>query len=1318
MKMHRQFEISAFRNMVTLLLLFFSSSIFAKHFKVLDISNGLSNNTVKCITQDKQGFIWLGTFDGLCRFDGVDFTIFRHNPDDSLSIVSNHVETVLSVDSGLWVGTQDGLDFYSYEDNCFYPSMRILSNGEKQRMKKAVKNIIKIGNRIFVLNAQRELLVLTDENLAFKPYDCNINAPFLAITPYKKDFLLVQTPKNLCIINPDEAKIVSQINLIEKESSDNILYYSSINDIVYVGYGIGYESIAFRINKNMAFESLDAPVPSDLKAVVDYDGKTYFGTDGRGLISMSGNEQNRYLPANSNISSDAIHSLYVDNDNNLWLGTYRGGLNLCSTHFSWFNALTVADQQLTQGVVTAVLSQKDLLYIGQDGGGLNIYDKNSGRTTAYTTANSNIAGNHILSLSGDGQYVWMGVYGKGLCRFTPSTRTFKTFSLPDVAGKLNPNRIWEIKNDSLGRIWIIGEDVWLFDKATEVFSAVSELNGTGASGICFDGNSVWVGTTTSGLYKLNRMTGKVMKHYFKGSQDLPIEGNYIRYIYMDSQHQLWFSTEYSGLFKLDDTSGKITHYHTKHGLTDRSVVSIQEDGSGFYWLGTSNGLFRYDSRSNTFVRFGKEDNLPFVQFNYNACYAQDNVLYYGAVGGLVWFKPEDIKYNQYSDKVYFTGVELLNREKKTIYLHGETPNEIRLSHDQNFFTISFSTPELISPDKVYFSCYMENFEQGWQEIAHNREVSYTNVPPGKYLFYVKSSDNSGKWSKNISCLKIIITPPWWQTSWAMILWCILVLGILFAIFCFYQHELNIKHMVALNEIEKNAVKSISEAKLNFFTNITHELRTPIFLITAPLEELMASKNSSVQVPRSYLMAMYRNAIRLNKLISRIIDFRKLESGKLKLKLQRQNVVSFCKDLTVDYEALCLQKNILFYFQPSKTVVTLDFDPDKLELILSNLVSNAFKYTPEGGHIVFSIDEVGDSVVFTVEDNGIGIKKEYHEAIFDSFFQIDPSKASASGDGIGLSFVKHLVELHRGVVKVESTPEQGSKFIFCLPKPDMEEEEQDSATSFAVVLDEEIKKQPLAQDVVSTHSPAAVHSILIIDDEKETVEILERFLIEDFKVLKANNGLDGLTIAQTSLPDIIICDIMMPKMDGAEFLSIVKGDKKLSHIPVIMFTAKTSEEDKMAAFDSGADAYLTKPISLKYLRKRIDHLLARSESVEMTNIISKTEKKYTKEEQRFLLKCKEIIDDNLTNADFDVCFLAEQLGMSHSSLYRKIKSVSGMSVIEFVNEYRIFKAVQYFKEGETNISAVSVKCGFNDLKNFRDAFKKKMNVSPKQYVLQL
>lgn len=474
--------------------------------------------------------------------------------------------------------------------------------------------------------------------------------------------------------------------------------------------------------------------------------------------------------------------------------------------------------------------------------------------------------------------------------------------------------------------------------------------------------------------------------------------------------------------------------------------------------------------------------------------------------------------------------------------------------------------------------------------------------------------------------------------------------------------------------------------------------------------------SVLSVPKSDLAGVYRNALKLNKLVSRMIDLRKLESGKLKLDLHCQNVVSFCKDLVPDYESLCQQKDIIFHFLPSKTIIKLMFDSEKLEIVLSNLISNAFKYTPEGGRIILSVEDVGNEVVFMVEDNGIGIDKEFHEQIFDRFFQVNPSQTTSMGDGIGLSFVKYLVELHGGYVRLESEPGKGTKFILGIPVCEGNEEVE------STIVDErenELAVCPvLSSEQMNSSSPAALHTILLIDDEPEILEMIERSLVEDFRVLRASNGIDGIDIVRKELPDLVVCDVMMPKLDGVGFLSLLKKDKSLSHIPVIMLTAKIAEEDQMVAFDSGADAYLTKPISLKYLRNRINHLLARTESVNMANTLVKTEKSYTKEEQRFLLKCKEVIDEHLMDSDFGVVFLAEKMGMSHSSFYRKIKSVTGMTGMDFINEYRIFKAVQMFKSGETNVSAVCVKCGFNDVKSFRDAFKKKMNISPKQYVGQL
>ena len=1306
---------------IFILLIIFPFPVFAsyEHFKVWDMSDGLSNNTVKSITQDHLGFIWLGTFDGLCKFDGVDFTILRHDLQDSLSIINNHVEVVASVRDELWVGTKQGLNLYSYKENNFRLCEWILPTGERQKITESIKNIVVNQGNVFVLTFSHELLV-RKKGCVFEPCDYKKNIEWLSISGYKEGLLIGHATDGLYVIDPDEMGIRAHFPFDSKILSD-CLYYSANKDMIFLGFGIGYPSLAFRMNKENSLEKLEVRIPSSVKTIADYKDETLFGTDGNGLMFFNEEGCSGISSGESDMSSDAIYSLFVDRGQNLWIGTYRGGLNASSEHYDWFQSFCVQNKKLSYDMVTAVISQKERLYMGLDGGGLNIYDVKNDKLLTYPQYICGFSGDYLLSLSVDVEFAWLCIYGKGLSRYSLSGHTFKNYALPLVNGEENTNRIWQIKDDGEGNIWIIAEDVYCFHKKSETFTVVDNLSNLNALNIIFEEDAIWLCTMGYGLYKFDRKTKEPLEHYFKESEKTPIPGNMIRYMYIDSRNQVWFSIEYAGLYRLDQTSGEVTPYGVGSGLTDTNIVGMLEDKSGYLWVSTYNGLFRYNPVNGKFIRFGKEDKLTSTQFNYNACFQEGDTMYFGSTGGLFSFKPEDIKYDgEQVNHVYFTSLELLNHENKIVSLYGMQPENIYLSYDQNFFTIHFSTPELISPDKVQFSCYMENFENGWSEISHVRQVSYTNIPPGEYYFYVKASDNEGQWTDKASCLKIIITPPWWKTTWALFLWGILILGLIIFIFRLYRHELNIKHLVHLNEIEKKAAKNINEAKLSFYTNITHELRTPIFLITSPLEELLTSKEGRgpVSVPKSFLVGMYRNAMKLNKLISRIIDFRKLESGKLKLEPQSLNLVAFCKDLTVDYEALCQQKNIIFHFLPSRTVIRVEFDPEKMEILLSNLISNAFKYTPEGGKIVLSIDETDEKITLVVEDNGIGIKKEFQDAIFERFFQVENTEIFSTGDGIGLSFVKHLVELHDGTIHVESELNKGAKFIVELPKKERGDEPVSSEEEIIIVPKSEKDNAYVSLAVESASSPAAPHTLLIIDDESEILDMLERFLSGDFKILKASNGMDGLSLVQTALPDIIICDVMMPKMSGTDFLQLMKGDKKLAHIPVIMLTAKTSEEDQMVAFDCGADAYLTKPISLKYLRKRIDQLLARVESAEVVNSLAKTEKKYSKEEQKFLLKCREVIDNNLNNSSFEIMAFAEHMGMSHSTLYRKIKGMTGMTVVEFINEYRLFKAVQYFKEGETNIGTVCAKCGFNDVKHFRDLFKRKMNMTPKQYVLSL
>lgn len=1287
-----------------------------REYKVFDTSNGLADNTVKCITQDSLGFIWMGTFNGLCRFDGKEFVTYKHNPTDENSIANNHIEAILATGADLWIGTESGLNRYSFKEDRFYPCYVQTVDGEK-RLSAPIRKIIDCDGKILVCTNTGELWAHKEGNL-FIDLDFGKTLSYFAITSYKGHQFWAYTTDGLYLLNAQKSTIVNKYPIVDLFPFSYDLYnmcnmyYSPTLEMLYVGAGIGYKGEAFKVTVRGTIERQTDFMLSDIKAVIDYKGMILFATDGGGLVELADGKFSRLIPQNSSISSDAVFALFVDREQRLWVGTYRGGLNFYSPVFDNFHTLSMANGTLSHYMVSSVWPTKDKIYIGLDGGGLNVYDRTTGKTTEYSRINSALSGNNVMAMCADDQYIWMVVYEKGLYRFSRSTHTFKYYDLSVVSGDYDANKVINVYRDKDGNIWILGAILLILDTQKGDFTTVDGV--WGISSLSFDGDIVWLGSPYSGLYKLDRKIHTILTHYCDGLEEFPLESNDVCYIYKDSARHLWLSTG-SGLLKMDLETLEVTSYAGRRELANNRIVSIVEDTQGYLWMGTNKGLYKYDPHDDSFVHIGGIGDWKSGQFNYHACAMDDNFIYMGFTKGLVCFDPTAIRQISYNNPVCFHALDFLNHPEESFHWHDKGEKTVTLPYDKNFFTIRFSVAEMFAPEEVQFACYMKGFEEGWKEIGTERHVSYTNVPPGKYVFQVKSTDVSGRWSSGVSSLQIVITPPWWQTGWAWSLWVALIVSAIFFVFWFYRHELNIKHLVRLKEIEKETARSINEAKLRFYTNVVHELRTPIFLITAPLEELMSDNKRIVSVPKSYLSAMYRNAMKLTKLITRMIDLRKLEQGKLQLVLHSQNVVSFCKDLVPDYEALCQQKNIIFHFLPEKTLIKATFDAEKLEIVLSNLISNAFKYTPEGGKVVLSIHETACDVVFSVKDNGIGIPKELQDKVFDRFFQVNPSSTTSTGDGIGLSFVKYLVELHGGAVRVESELGKGSNFSFTLPVGETGDETQAGEIG---AIETPIVSQVVSVSDVQISSPAAGHTILLIDDEPEILETLERSLVEDFRVLKATNGQDGLDLLRKELPDLVICDIMMPKLDGMEFLHLMKDDKKMAHIPVIMLTAKMGEEDQMTAFDSGADAYLTKPVSLKYLRNRIDHLLARSETVSVTRALSQEERTYTKEEQRFLLKCKEMIDENLMNPDLSVTFLAEKLGMSHSSFYRKIKSITGMTGIDFINEYRIFKAVQLFKGGETNVSSVCVKCGFNDIKSFREAFKKKMLLSPKQYVMQL
>lgn len=1276
-------------------------------FKTIDNAVGLPDNSVNTITQDYQGFIWFGTANGLCRYDGWLCYNFRHKDAGKWSISDNNIHKILPVRGGLWISNDIRIEYFSFKNGIFIHS----PNGNNKITGGRVISMITVANRHFATTESSRVfeLSISDNGIPTITH-IKLNFDITAICKIPGNRIFAVGNSGVYLLKADGHSIISQMPAKLPVNFNTNVFYSKITNTIYVGHGFGTSSQTYTLKGNKIIRS-NAEVPPNLTSTVDYHGKVTFGCDGQGITIG----KQKYTSANSNISGDAIYSMMTDRNGNLWAGTYRTGANLLKTSGNRFTVYDRANGFLPYNIVTAVLADQRNIYAGLDGGGFCIINKNNHGTRVYKMSNSVLPSDNVISLTKGSRDIWMAMYNHNMARYNPQTGSIELVSLPSNSSP------WVICYDNNGHIWALNSQICIIDEKTGKATILKGLKNLGGSSIFCRGDFMYIASHNNGIYVINKKTLRIKVHYTLNTKILGIADNCVNYIYVDRNYNIWFTPRYGGLYRISNDGKRIKKYNEQNGLTNDEITAITVNAKDEPYIATKNGLFWMSRNADTFVRIDEDEKIP-TNYNYNASCTDGNNIYFGSMNGLVTFGSTYTGLKPIYSRVSLMSLEVIT-ENNAFYDFADTnPRSIKLHHDQNFFNIRFSVPEYESPRRVHFSCYLKGLEGGWRDISERREISYTSVPPGNYEFYVRCTDRNGQWTQP-TIMHITVLPPWYLTWWARLLFTIFIIGILYSVFRFYLHELRIKHNIELAEVEKDSQRALDDAKMSFYTNITHELRTPVFLIAAQLEELLDRRQSVTSVSVSYLQAMHRNAIKLNKLISRAIDFRKMDKGKLQLQKRRQNIVDFASNLSVDYTELCEQKNINFKLIVPEKEVVLDFDHEKLEMILNNLVSNAYKYTKDNGHITLTITDKTDSVVFCVKDDGIGIDSKVRTAIFESFFRSKRGQAQSAGDGIGLAFVKYLIELHGGHLHLESEINKGSEFSFDIPitseghneatiLKDEKLETSNSSTepsSAALTLNSSIAKAP---------NPAATHSILLIDDERETVALLERYLISEFKIYKAFDGEEGLKQAAECLPDLIICDMMMPNLDGIGFLKKLKEDKKLQHIKVIIFTGQTSEDEMADAFEAGADAYLTKPVSLKLLRTRIDKLIAQSDNAGITADISKDKKSYTKEEQIFLLRCREIIDDNLKNPDFNIDFMADSLAMSHSALYKKLKQMTGMSLIEFINDYKIYKAVQMFKDGQTSVESVCEQCGFGDTKNFRTLFKRKIQITPKLFIQNL
>lgn len=1272
------------------------------HFKTLTMNDGLSNNTVKSIAQDNHGFMWFGTFNGLCRYDGMKMTTYLPSKDNPQSLSGYQVTSLLHTSDGLWAGTDQGLDLYSPDDNHFHPA-----STEQGQLLGGISQIIEAGHCLYVLTHDKRLYKQKKGTLftALSPIG---KTPYKAIASYTGPYLLLATSDTLYIIHTENNQILSELSLTNApaEVDDYILYYSKASQKVYLGFGIGYGSHAFHIQPDLQLLPCKDAVPSHLKAVIDNGKDVLFGTDCTGLFLLHDGELEVFTPQNCDISSDAIHSLFSDKENNLWIGTYRRGINILAPRYNVLHTLTFNERQLPHPVITSLIRHDRFIYAGTDGGGLAIYSLTDKSHRTLTSSNSPLLGNNILSMAKDAEGFWMSVYGEGLCYYSYTRQAItRTLRISDHQGN-SCRFIWQIAFDPSGRLWVIGDKACIVDPETGHTESLGP-HFHDCNSICITPEHTWI-VTDDGLYRLNTATHQVENQFSEF-----LHGETAKEVYEDPQGNVWVSAS-SRLLQMDTKGRIIASYELPVYTGNNKITSIADDFLGHLWLGTENGLYRFDKQTSTFVRFDEEKRNLFAQFCPHSTYHDGQELYFGSTAGLVYFRTDEAMLKATFSPVYFDHI-YLERSRQRIPLGETQGNSVTLAHNDNFFTLHFSVPDLLTARKINIAYKLDQFDRHWNISAPTRQIAYTNVPPGTYTFLIAATDEAGNMDSNPSRLTLRIKHPWWNTPGMRLLWILLGIGIVsgaLKAYIAWGHRKVIAHQ---REVEALARRKMDEEKMNFFSGITHELRTPLFLIGAPLEELLQKKEAILQLPYRSVERMHHNVNRLNNLINQITAFRKFDDRQLKAHIGPSNIVE-CLQTLVEEFRISKQKNIGFVFNSPATNWIVDFDREKVELIISNLLSNAYKYTPAGGSISVSIAREHQNLLIDVADTGIGIPNDQLEKIFQKYYRMQQDD-SIKGDGVGLAFVKELVEIVGGSITVDSQIGKGTTFHLSIPLNGLQQKSDTPPAETATpdALSEESGKAPLSP-------PANLQQILLIDDDRQTLDLLEQSLATSYLILRSQTAEEGIQLAIQHTPDLIVTDIIMPNMNGFQLVTEIKSHEKLCSTPIIMFSAKESDDDKIRAFQSGADAYITKPVSLRYMKARIDSLIAQKERLKsqgLTQWSRQRDAHYSPQDRIFIIRLRNVIEQLLSEGTpTSVELLAEEMNMSYSALYKKVKLLTDSSVIDFLNDYRIIKAIQYFKEGNRNIAEVAEKCGFSDIRAFRSAFKARLNTTPKQYLQDL
>ena len=1345
-------------------------------FSHLTSQDGLGSNTVSSILQDEKGFLWFGTYDGLSRYDGYKFHTFKTIQGDSTSISENKIRAMTEDASGnLWIGTWfNGLNKFDPKIEKFTRYLHDENNSSSISSNSIVSLCTDKEGNVWIGTVGGGLNKFEPKSEKFYHYmnNCDDPSSLSSNTVYS----VYEDRNGILWVGTADAGL----NRFDKKKGTFISYkrdpaapgsisgnwimtiYEDRSGILWLGtQDGGLNKFDRSLNKfiHYSYSSIQSACSNSIRSLFeDTRGIFWVGTEeGLNIFNRQKSEFACYQYNSSNptgLNDNTVVSICEDRAGILWFGTWNGGINKYDKYekkFTSFSYNSDDPNSLSGKTIYAIYEDSfGDLWIGTDYYGLN-RRKAGGDKFIHYYNNPNdpysISSNSINSICEDSKgNIWLGTDGGGLNRYDRTTNRFIHFRHnPNDPSTISSDRISQIFFDNKGNL-LIGVQVGGFDKlppdSTGVIHFKPDPNNSNSIGkaIIFDfdednkGN-LWIGTHGSGLTKFNISTEKFVNFRNDPQNPSSISSDAISVIHIDKKGNLWIGTDGGGLDKFNSRNRTFKRYKEKDGLPNNTICGILEDERGNLWISTNKGLSKFDPNTDHFRNFGVEDGLQGLEFNVWAYYkTHDGKMYFGGTNGLNVFHPDSIKDNLLIPPVVITDFQILHKPvsvgydstwNRTILEKSISETKLlELRHSDNIISFEFAALDFRNPKRNQYAYFLKGFDKEWTKTdAAKRYVTYTNLDPGEYVFRVIASNSDEMWNENGVSLKIIIHPPWWATWWSYMLYGAAIILLVLGVRAYDLKRQRLRHQLELEHEHAVKLEEIDTMKSRFFTNISHEFRTPLTLILGPANKIKTECNDENLTKQAGLI--HRNANRLLELINQLLDLSKIETGQLKLSASKENLASFVRGLSMTFESIAEKKDIRFKVELQKEKIEAYFDKDKMEKILINVLFNAFKFTMEGGEITVSLTETNQNTVkILVHDTGIGISKKDLPKLFNRFYQVDSSHTREhEGTGIGLALTKELVELHKGKITIDSQEGEWTEVTIELPlgkehlnEDQIVKQEELELEEREIIVDDFVSDKIVDEDLEGL--AAEKNIVLVVEDNPDVREYIRDALFHEFNIAEAVNGEQGLRKAEKIIPDLIVSDVMMPKMDGIEMLKQIKNDTKTSHIPVILLTAKSEQTDKLEGLGIGAEAYLTKPFDIKELLVRIKSLIEQRHKLQMIFskgdvVFKREEKKLSKLDEKFMNKVIDVINTHISEEEFSIEQFGKEAGMSRSQIHRKLKALTGKSPSLYLRSVRLSRAKQMIQAREANISEIAYRVGFSSPAYFSRCFKEEFGYPPSE-----